>query len=125
MTFGFDLYVCDNQTIQEINRDYRKKNHHTDVITFALFADCIESRMIVDNQINLGQIIVSAEKTVEQAKENSKEVMEEFHFLLSHGILHLFGFDHKDEDSLEFMLDIQQKMIESVQICQNTKQQDS
>ncbi|MFA6989388.1 MAG: rRNA maturation RNase YbeY, partial [Candidatus Gastranaerophilaceae bacterium] len=180
LTVGFDLYVCDNSTIQQINSDYRQKNEPTDVISFALFADCKESRIIIDNQINLGQIVISAEKAVEQAKENNinlqamqsepnsecgvhnnlidqlqpsarrypelvsgsqdhamhsrvlrhckahssptmsllkqvqhdvtipdrpdqlhnnKDFFEEFYFLLSHGILHLLGFDHKDENS--------------------------
>ena len=140
LTIGFDLYVCDNATIQEINRDYRQKNEPTDVISFALFADCKESRIIIDNQINLGQIVISAEKIIEQTTDRliskisrhaelvsashdlaiPKQVrddvnqvdnfLEEFYFLLSHGILHLLGFDHKDEESLEFMLDIQKRM---------------
>jgi probable rRNA maturation factor len=113
LTIGFDLYICDNAPIQQINNDYRQKNEPTDVISFALFADCKkEDRIIIDNQLNLGQIVISAERTIEQAQEN--EFLEEFYFLLAHGILHLLGFDHRDEDSLEFMLDIQKKMIESV-----------
>ena len=144
LTIGFDLYICDNSAIQKINNDYRQKNEPTDVISFALFADCEESRIIANNQVNLGQIVISAEKIVEFIISNKDEHKEkqslqmgyhalrishkqdfqsnienefrkEFYFILAHGILHLLGFDHKDENSLEFMLDTQKKMVENIQ----------
>lgn len=112
---NFDLLLCDNETIQEINRDYRGKDKPTDVISFALFADSEESRIIIDNQINLGQVVISAEKVDEQKLENNKTFEEEFLFLLSHGILHLLGFDHEDETSYSFMMKMQDKIIEGLE----------
>jgi len=111
ITLGFDVLICDNDTIREINKEYRNKDTETDVISFALFADSPESRIVIDNQIHLGQIIISAQKTFSQAKENNKTFKDELYFLLSHGILHLFGFDHPDEEKLCYMLDIQSEMI--------------
>ena len=111
--YSFDLLLCDDLFIKNINRDYRKIDAPTDVITFALYSDS-EEKIITDNTINLGQIIISIDKTYVQAQENS--VSDEFEFLnlLSHGILHLLGFEHPDEEQLESMLELQNIMIESV-----------
>ena len=46
--------------------------------------------------------------------ENSVSVEYEFLNLLAHGILHLLGFDHPDDEQLNKMLELQNKMIESV-----------
>jgi len=109
ITLGIDILICDDARIREINKQYRNKDSATDVLSFALFADSEENRMIIDNQIFLGQIIISAETAQRQADEDKKSLEEEIIFLLSHGILHLMGFDHQDEESLEFMLKIQGK----------------
>ena len=111
--YTFDILLCDNNFIHNINRDYRKIDSPTDVITFALYNDS-EEKIILDNQINLGQIIISIDKTKSQAVENSVSVEYEFLNLLAHGILHLLGFDHPDDEQLNKMLELQNKMIESV-----------
>lgn len=106
-----DILICDDETIREINRDYREQDKPTDVISFALFADNAESRIIIDNQIFLGEIIISADTAKTQANEENKTLEDEIFFLLSHGILHLFGLDHLDDKSLEYMLKIQGELI--------------
>ena len=112
----FDVVLCDNEKIQEINKNYREKDCATDVITFAIFSDSPkEERFIFDNEINLGEIIISLDKTETQSLDKShlqQSFKDELYFLLAHGILHLLGYDHKDEQTLKEMWDIQQKMIE-------------
>ena len=106
-----------NDKIHEINRDYREKDKPTDVITFALFADSDEEeRFIFDDEINLGEILISLDKTQEQAQSNDHSFSEELFFLISHGIMHLLGFDHMSEKELEYMLDQQQKSMEKVNV---------
>lgn len=113
----FDIVFCDNDKIHEINRDYREKDKPTDVITFALFADSDEEeRFIFDDEINLGEILISLDKTQEQAQSNDHSFSEELFFLISHGIMHLLGFDHMSEKELEYMLDQQQKSMEKVNV---------
>lgn len=112
-----DVMFCDNETIQEINRDYRHKDSTTDVITFALFADSEPAlRLIYEGEIHLGEIIISIEKIKTQAVENQKTFNEELYFILSHGILHLFGFTHENDEKLEKMLSLQQRLMENVKI---------
>lgn len=110
--YDFDVLLCDDDFIHEVNREYRNIDRATDVITFALFADS-EDKIISDNTVNLGQIVISIDKTYSQAKENNIEPSREFLELLSHGILHLLGIDHPNDEELEKMLMLQDKMIES------------
>ena len=113
----FDIVFCDNKKIHEINREYRQKDSPTDVITFAIFADSPkEERFIFDNEINLGEIIISLDKALEQSKSldhGNNSFKEELYFLIAHGILHLLGYDHQDEKSLVEMWNIQQEIINS------------
>ena len=116
-TICFDIVFCDNEKIHEINREYRKIDRPTDVITFALFADSDkEDRFIFDNEINLGEIIISLDKTAEQAEEKKHTFGKELFFLISHGIMHLLGFDHPTEETLQFMLEEQEKSMEKVNV---------
>lgn len=110
---NFGVVFCDNETIHSINSEYRGKDKPTDVITFSLFFDD-ENKIIIDNQVHLGEIIISTQMTDTQAKENNKTFEEELNFLLSHGILHLLGLDHPDDESLQLMLDLQDKMIKEI-----------
>lgn len=110
-TIGIDIVFCDDAQIQELNTSYRGKSKPTDVLSFALFADNPDKNFIIDNRISLGEIIISTETAFKQANERKKTFEDELYFLLSHGVLHLLGFDHPDEKSLEDMFAIQQKMI--------------
>lgn len=111
----FDVVLCNDERIHEINHEYREKDCPTDVITFALFSDSPkEERFIFDNEINLGEIIISLDKALSQSKDKSHEqesFEDELYFLLAHGILHLLGYDHLTEEMLQNMWHIQQEMI--------------
>ncbi|MDD3594675.1 MAG: rRNA maturation RNase YbeY [Candidatus Gastranaerophilales bacterium] len=109
----FEILLCDNDKIRKINKEYRKIDEPTDVITFALFADS-EHKFINNLTISLGQIIISLEKSKEQACENNVTEIDEFMNLLAHGVLHLIGIDHPDNKNLTFMLELQQVMIERI-----------
>ena len=65
--FNFDILICDDEKIKQLNKDFRKKNKPTDVLTFALFADNPEMRTAVGGNIFLGEIIISAETAKKQA----------------------------------------------------------
>ncbi len=116
----FDTVLTDDSHIHEINREYRQKDRPTDVITFAIFADSPpEERFIFDNEINLGEIIISLDTALSQSKDESHEnktFKDELYFLLAHGILHLLGYDHQDEETLKEMWTIQQEMINNLGI---------
>lgn len=87
------IIICDNDYIQKINKDYRKKNKPTDVISFA----CRENPFPDITQVPelLGDIYISIEKASENAKAYGSILPEEMRRLVAHGILHLIGYDHE------------------------------
>ena len=121
-SLSFDIVFCDDDKIHKINKEYRNIDKPTDVITFALFADTDETRrFIFDNEINLGEIIISYD-TMEYNAINEPHIIEtkqspvisEMYFLISHGILHLLGYDHQDEKSYNKMMLMQKEITQSI-----------
>lgn len=113
----FDIVLCNNEEIHRINREYRNIDRPTDVISFAMFADSEpDDVFILDGEINLGEIIISLDKTEEQAKENGVSTKDEARLLAAHGILHLLGFDHQTEDDYNFVVKTQNKIKASLNV---------
>ena len=112
-TLTFELTFCNDPTIKEINSTYRNKDKTTDVITFALFADD-ENSIVIDKTIELGEIIISVDTLVKQAQENNNDVKTELYTLVTHGILHLLGFDHQTQKDYDFVVGIQETVIKNL-----------
>ena len=108
--FITDVTIVDNKTIHKINRDFRNVDRPTDVISFAFLDDKAE-RNLKGGPINLGQIIISYEKAIEQAKEYEHSLEREMVFLFVHGMLHLLGFDHMNEADEKVMFGLQNKIL--------------
>ena len=86
-----DLTICNNQTIQEYNKEYRGKDKATDVLSFP-----IENDIIINGfQMPLGSIVISADFVEEKATEFGHTNNDELSLLFIHGMLHLLGFDHE------------------------------
>nr|WP_245943743.1 rRNA maturation RNase YbeY [Fusobacterium necrogenes] len=94
------LLLTGNEEIQIINREYRDKNEPTDVISFAYHET---EDFDIGPYDTLGDIVISLEKVEEQAKEYNHSSKREFFYVLTHGILHLLGYDHIDENSKKEM----------------------
>ena len=112
-----DIVFCDSDKTHELNRDYRDKDYPADIITFAIFADD-ENHFIFDNDINLGEIIIALDKVIKGCNRdisNSKNKEQELYFLISHGLMHLLGFDHRDEEEYNFVISEQRKALECIE----------
>ena len=97
------ITFTDNEHIHAINRDYRNVDRPTDVISFAL-NEGDEPEIEGGAPVNvLGDIIISVEKAVEQASDYGHSVEREVAFLTVHGMLHLLGYDHIEEDDRKEM----------------------
>jgi len=108
----FDVCLCNDKTIHQINKEYRNKDKATDVITFALFFDD-ENSLIYRSCAELGEIIVSLETADKQKEENKNTLKKEVLTLICHGILHLIGFDHLTKKDYDFVVGIQNKVMEN------------
>lgn len=112
---SFDILYCNSEKTHQINREYRQKDYPADIITFAIFADS-EEKFVFDNEINLGEIIISLDKVEENAKEKNASFEKELYFLISHGILHLLGFDHQTEKDYNFIVGVQNSALQEVKV---------
>ena len=110
---SFDFLYCDSVKTHEINREYRNKDYPADIITFAIFADS-EEKFIFDGEINLGEVMIALDKVIEEAGKKGVTKEHELAFLISHGILHLLGFDHQTEEDYNFIINLQNKALESI-----------
>lgn len=117
-TISFDFLYCNGEKTHQINREYRDKDYVADIITFAIFADTTpEDRIIFDNEINLGEVIIALDKVIEESEKRGNQKEYELAFLISHGIMHLLGFDHQTEEDYNFIIKMQNKALEEV--CRN------
>ncbi|MGE7759213.1 rRNA maturation RNase YbeY [Peribacillus sp. NPDC097895] len=103
-----------NERIREINKEYRHKDSATDVISFALEEMGEDEVEIVGAEMPrmLGDIIISIERTKEQAEEYGHSFDRELGFLALHGFLHLLGFDHMNEEEEKVMFTKQKEILE-------------
>ena len=101
--------ITTNDVIQNINNEYRGKNTPTDVISFAYN----ETENIGPFDI-LGDIIISAEKVTEQAKEYGHSTEREFYYVLCHGMLHLLGYDHIDDEDKKVMREKEEELLKEI-----------
>ena len=91
--YYLSLLITTNEEIQKINREYRQKNAPTDVISFAYN----ETENI--GTVNmLGDIVISIDRVKEQSSEYGHSDEREFYYVLFHGMLHLLGYDHIEEE---------------------------
>lgn len=98
--FYLSIMLTDNKSIQVINRDYRGKDSPTDVISFAYHET--EDFDIGPYDV-LGDIIISLERVEEQRIEYNHSFEREFFYVLTHGVLHILGYDHIDEEDKKIM----------------------
>lgn len=107
-----------NEAIQEINKEYRGKDAPTDVISFAMEelgegeTDIVGS----DEPRMLGDIIISLDRTREQAADYGHSFERELGFLAVHGFLHLLGYDHMTEEDEKKMFSKQEEILSSLGI---------
>lgn len=104
----FNIIFVTSEKIHEINKEYRNVDRVTDVISFAL-EDSIED--YVEEIRMLGDIYICVEKMKEQAELYNHSVLREMCFLTTHGLLHLLGYDHMEEDDEKVMFSLQEELL--------------
>jgi len=103
------ITLTDNETIHALNKKYRGIDRATDVLSFAL-RESDEPQILNAEIETLGDIVISLEKAQTQAQEFGHSFLREVIFLEVHGLLHLLGYDHIEEnDRIE--METEQKFI--------------
>lgn len=112
-----NLTVADNAEIHSLNLEYRQKDCATDVLSFPM-SDGEEFDIDPEtNRIMLGDIVISAERALEQAKEYGHSFEREMCFLATHSMFHLLGYDHEvSEEEEKIMFEKQEKVLQKLGI---------
>lgn len=106
--------IVDDQKIHEMNRDYRQIDRSTDVISFAMEDN--DQYYVEGMPRSLGDIFISYDHALNQAKEYGHSLKRELCFLFTHGLLHLLGYDHMTETDEKQMFALQDKILSELNI---------
>lgn len=115
------LLLTNNEEIQELNRDYRNLDQATDVLSFPIYEREEIEALLKDQEgpelILLGDIIISMERAGEQAHEYGHSLKREVAYLFVHGLLHLLGYDHLEEDEKKEMRTREEEILKSFSLA--------
>jgi len=94
------IAIVDIDEMTELNVRYRGKDGPTDVLSFGCDDPCpVDS----DEPVTLGDVVIAPQIALAQAEEYGHTVEEELNLLLVHGILHLLGYDHEEDEAAAAM----------------------
>jgi probable rRNA maturation factor len=128
-SYAINVLITDNITIQKLNHDFRGKNMPTDVLSFpdlyypliqpidevtwkaSIIDTGMEIRENTARKIYIGDIAISWETIVRQAKNAGHSALKEYLYLVSHGMLHLIGYDDQTQSGYEAMTGIQNGVL--------------
>lgn len=117
--YELSLRLTDDREIQFLNAQYRNKNQPTDVLAFAALevdSPQLPPQMQLPLPLYLGDIVISVETANRQAQQQNHSLTTELAWLATHGLLHLLGWDHPDEESLVAMLNQQSSLLGKVNL---------
>tara|TARA_B100000003_G_scaffold203265_1_gene213580 strand:- start:14 stop:475 length:462 start_codon:yes stop_codon:yes gene_type:complete len=100
------LLLSNNNKIKELNKKFRKKDKHTDVLSFPF-----EQKSKSLKEIYLGDIIISFNYMNKPKNLNSKEFKKKTIKIFIHGFLHLLGYDHTQDKNYKRMFYLEQKFF--------------
>lgn len=118
-----NVLLTDNASIHKINNQQRNIDRPTDVLSFPLIDyktpgdfSIVESAVSdyfnpESGELLLGDIVISIDKVYEQAREYNHSVHRELAFLVAHSMLHLFGYDHMEDEERILMEKLQEKIL--------------
>ncbi|MCI5954985.1 MAG: rRNA maturation RNase YbeY [Lachnospiraceae bacterium] len=126
-----NVVLTDNEGIREMNRECRKIDRETDVLSFPNVDFEREGVFEIDEdreadyfdpdsgELILGDIMISVDKVKEQAENYGHSLRREFAFLVAHSMLHLCGYDHMEEEEAKVMEAKQRDVLEGLGITRD------
>lgn len=107
----FDLTFVTDRSIQKLNHQFRQKNLPTDVLSFPLH----NKRRARQGSCFLGDLVLSPSTIQRQAREYEVPFSEELAFMITHGILHLLGYDHeRSRAQAHLMQNLEKKILKKL-----------
>ena len=123
---SISLVVTDENSIREVNREFRNQDRPTDVLSFPAVNfpapadwEALEEEGDFDpqtGQLLLGDIMICLDRAVAQAREYGHSLRREFAFLVAHSVLHLIGYDHLEPEEAADMEARQERALQALGI---------
>lgn len=109
--FEVSVSFVTNEEIKTLNREYRNVDSETDVLSFPMDDDDEFDGIII-----LGDIVLSTQRIIEQAKDFGHSLEREMLYLTVHSMLHLLGYDHMDSEEKDEMRSREKEIMKELQI---------
>lgn len=110
------IALANDDLVQVLNREYRNKDKPTNVLSFAsIDSDDFEQEIMI-NPFNLGDIILSYQTIERECQEQGKFLMDHIKHLTVHGVLHLLGYDHENDDDATNMETLEIRILEQLNV---------
>ena len=107
------LLLSNNKSIKKLNKQFRNKDQSTDVLSFPFYEKDILNKKITNNkEIYLGDIIVNLNKI--KNKNDKNKFKDQFNKLWIHGLVHLFGHNHKKDKDFYIMEKLEKKYLKYI-----------
>ena len=114
------IVLVDDNGICRLNNQYRNKNHPTNVLSFP-FAEGADRSLALLPVQELGDIVISVETALRESIEYGQSCYDRFAWLLTHGMLHLLGYDHERSSShAEKMFKKEKALLDKLQFHRRT-----
>ena len=116
--YELSLQLVNDLDIRQLNALYRQKDQPTDVLAFAALEAKTAQPMELWRAfpVCLGDIVISIETAQRQAQQQGCSLKRELTWLAAHGLLHLLGWDHPDDESLTNMLNKQTQLLQRINL---------
>lgn len=126
--FDVEVAVVDEITIKEVNKHTRSVDDVTDVLSFpniqikfpfkkSDYEDCVD---LTTGNIIFGEIMLCQKRASEQAEEFGHSFQRECAYLFLHGLLHLTGFDHTNDEEKKAMREVEEEILNSLKITRES-----
>jgi probable rRNA maturation factor len=109
--------IVDENTILELNREYREKDRVTDVLSFPQFGghdELLDDLADDDTATLVGDVVICYEQAARQAEEYGTGLTREMLYLFVHSMMHLFGYDHMEEDEKKVMRAREEEVLSAI-----------
>lgn len=108
-----DVSIVNNKKIQKLNKEHRGKNYPTDILSFDFGDSSLYDSLPF---LPIGELVISHEKVEQQAIEFNHSLRREYCYLFAHGLVHLMGYDHEEENERIKMNKIVDKIFDPLGI---------
>lgn len=127
-TLALEIVFADKEGIRQLNRDFRKTDRTTDVLSFPTLENICGKKLRAadfpydtdeNGKLFLGSIVICGEVAKEQAKEFGHSYERELFYLAAHGVCHLLGYDHIEDGDKQEMRALEERVLKTINLTRN------